>query len=440
MKNYILYISILLVFSQIGFTQNTVSMYGIDQVTLSRLTNPAINDTTTNITFSFPIISYISVEASINEKNIFTLFEPGKNINNDISDRINKIDNHKILGFNQNMQIFSLSFRKNKSWYEIGMMQSINANIVIPKNYFKLFWEGNATSLNQEMDLSGLNINFNSYYTYYFSVSKFLPKIGLNLGVRAKLYNGILAVKSEMHDASFITVESNEHVYENYINANMKTFTSGFDIDNIEDIDIANLLFKKSLEFENMGYGFDLGAIWDINNSFRASASVTDLFAHINYEIDVAEYDSSLDYVFKGFDADDLGDTNLEDELDKISDAVESDSVGKHPFSLRVPTNIYLDLRYKLSATHSFGMLWKGEDNIDFNNYYSMYYLYNFDEIFQFKINYTVHQEVYNDISMTLVSKSGPVQFYLSGNNLSGFWNPYIISEMGFVFGINFIW
>ena len=412
----------------------------MDGVFQSRLFNPATSDTTTNIFVSVPLISHVNFESEASGKDLSSAFNSVENPNTNISTRVTNLDNKEYFYLNQDIQIFALAFRQKYTWYEVGITQSSKTIVHIPKTYFQLIWNGNGNSLNNPIDLSNLKLQSHSYYSYYFSVSNYWPKLGLSLGAKFKLFNGTIALQSQVIEGSLETVESDDYVYQNNLYLKTKTFVSGSSIDNLNNINVTDILFKKSLEFENLGIGIDLGAKWKINDKFRVSASATNLFADINYKSDVVEYTSELDYSFTGYEANSVGDIDYDDELNKISESVKHDSIFTHDFNLKIPSKFYADFMYSINSKNHFGITWMGEDNDTFRNFFSTYYYFTFREQFQFKVNYTIHEKSYNDISVAIATQFGPVQFYMGGSNIYGFWDPYKMSALRFVAGFNLVW
>lgn len=229
------------------------------------------------------------------------------------------------------IDLLSLGWRKNKSYYTIGISEKINAAVFLPKDLFKLALYGTPDTINvNKFNLSPLSVQAMAYSEFSFGYSeKFSDK--LNLGLKAKLLLGQSHLSAKFSNLKINAAREQWDVsIDGELNGSIP-YTS-YELDEerkIEDVafnepqnsgDYADLFLKPS----GVGFAFDLGASYKLLDQLTLSAAILDL-GFINWKNNAVNIPVKGDYTFEGivFDiADDSTDWG-EKYLKEIEDTIK---------------------------------------------------------------------------------------------------------------------
>ena len=450
-------------------SQNKEVLYGLEETPQAMLLNPG-SRISYEYHFGVPLLSHIHVNGGSSGVSVYDIFqESSVDINTRISNKIFELENTDFFTATQQLEILNVGWKNKKNYYfSGGIYQEFDFVLYFPKDLAILAWEGNANYIGKEFNLGEINISGDLLTVYHFGVNKKINK-KITVGGRAKLYSSMLSFSSTSNSGTFVTIpsESGDNIYDHIVsNATINVNTSG--ITSLSDLDtrtqVINKLLGRSFFGGNLGIGVDLGATYEINEKWTASASILDLGA-IFHKKNIESYQVSGEYNLDGiellFPPIGNGDSSLpyyEDLIDDIGAAFTIDTIYNSYIQMR-PVKMYASVKYNfgqaIGGDKTCNCLKMGENqkynqSIGFQ-YFSiirpkgpqiaatLFYYHRLSDYFSVKATYTADSYSYSNVGLGLITNIKMVNFYIVADNLQWYSNLAKAKSVSLQFGFNII-
>jgi hypothetical protein len=182
-----------------------------------------------------------------------------------------------------------------------------------------------------------------------------------------------------------------------------------------------NLPIKNAYNFVNSGFGLDLGASYKVNDKLSLSASLLDL-GIINWKDDVQNYTSNdIDYSFRGINIEGF----LQDSLDVFDELVDSlntvfeQDENNNAYSTSLQTRFYLGGRYELTKWLDVtGLFFSEVINKKYRGALHVGANAKVNQWLSATLNYGYYGRSWSNVGIGLSLRGGPVQFFLSIDNI----------------------
>lgn len=450
-------------------SQNKEILYGLEETPQALMLNPG-SRVSYDYHFGIPFLSQVHVNGGSSGVSAFDIFqESSVDINTRIRNKIFELENTDFFTATQQLEILNFGWKNKKDFYfSGGVYQEFDFVFYFPKDLAILAWEGNANYLNKEFDLGELNTAGDLLMVYHFGANKKLNE-KITVGVRAKIYSSMLSFRSANNSGTFVTrlSESGNNIYEHIVsNANLTVNTSG--IASLSDIENGSEATGKILSSAffggNLGIGLDLGATFEINEKWTASASVLDL-GTIFHKKDVESYNVSGEYNLEGIELlfppigqGEASPPYYEDLIDDIEATFPVDTIYDSYSQMR-PVKMYASVNYHfgrpIGGDEACNCLKMGE-NQQYNQsvgfqYFNMFrpkgpqmaatlfYYRRISDYFSVKATYTADSYSYNNIGLGIVTNIKKFNFYIVADNLQWYSNIAKAKSVSLQFGFNVI-
>ena len=450
-------------------SQSKEVLYGLEETPQAMLLNPG-SRISYEYHFGVPLLSHIHVNGGSSGVSVYDIFqESSVDINTRISNKIFELENTDFFTATQQLEILNVGWKNKKNYYfSGGIYQEFDFVLYFPKDLAILAWEGNANYIGKEFNLGEINASGDLLTVYHFGVNKKINK-KITVGARAKLYSSMLSFSSTSNSGTFVTIpsESGDNIYDHIVsNATINVNTSG--ITSLSDLDtrtqVINKLLGRSFFGGNLGIGVDLGATYEINEKWTASASILDLGA-IFHKKNIESYQVSGEYNLDGiellFPPLGNGDSSLpyyEDLIDDIGAAFTIDTIYNSYIQMR-PVKMYASVKYNfgqaIGGDKTCNCLKMGENqkynqSIGFQ-YFSiirpkgpqiaatLFYYHRLSDYFSVKATYTADSYSYSNVGLGLITNIKMVNFYIVADNLQWYSNLAKAKSVSLQFGFNII-
>jgi hypothetical protein len=307
----------------------------------------------------------------------------------------------------------------------------------------KLFLQGNAQYIGEDVAFGPDQHSF-AYNEIGLGTALSFGK--LTVGGKVKLLLGIGDISTSATKASLYT---DPDIYQLTLNNDYEINTATFnDILLVDTLSGYNVEygFKEMFAFKNAqsgnaGYAFDLGIRYDITDQLSVGASILDL-GKINWRKNIVNYSSKGVFSFEGLDlsgalsGDEVSLQNALDTVQQIFQFTESEE----EYDTALPRKIYLNTNYEFNDKLALAA----------NYYHELYRAQNFqafgigaqyklNKFLAFGLSYNVRNGSYFNIGMNLVARTGPVQLFLSTDNVAVTFQPLNNNNVNARIGLNLI-
>ena len=358
------------------------------------------------------------------------------------------------------LEIFSGGFRnpnREDTFYSFGLYYESDFINYWPRDLAILGWEGNANRFGERFQLGHLKIRGEALGVFHFGVNRQVNRF-LTLGARAKLYSGIVSVRSSRNSGYFSTNQGVNNLVSNTLVADMKLQTSGIEAirsagDDGTGTAIAKTLTKRGLLGGDLGLGIDLGFNWALSDQLHLTGSLLDLGFMVHHT-DVRTYTLEGRATVEGVEVilpDALADPSedfwqgLVDEIEALIPFEENNDT----YITFRPTRLYSSLRYDWGEPRQGNGRQPCDCDISpggaaevigYRNAVggqvfmvnrprgpqaalTAFYLRRIGNVLALKTTFTADKYTWNNIGLGINVQAGPVQFYLLADNLLGYRN-----------------
>ena len=465
MRNVLIFIMVLCLTDSVA--QNKQVLYGLEEVPQSLLLNPG-SKVPQKMHFGIPFLSQIHVNGGATGVTVFDIFgESNVDINTRIRNKIFEMDNSDYFTATQQLEIINFGWRANNEiYFSGGIYQEFDFITYFPRDLAILAWDGNRDYLDYPFDLGEVSATADLLTVYHFGANKQIGK-KLTAGVRVKLYSSMMSIRSTGNQGTFTTTlgdENSENIYEHTVtNADVTVNTSGIaSLEDMESSQVAGEVIGRAFFGGNFGIGVDIGATYDINDRFTASASLLDVGA-VFHSNDVETYHATGSYTLDGieliFPPLSAGQStlpyydNLEDEIEA---AIPIDTITSGYSQLR-------PVKFNASLKYSFGKTVGNSADCDCRNmggsveraqaagvqFYSIFRpkgpqmagtLFYYRRLWDFlsaKATYTVDPYSFSNVGLGVVTDVGKFNFYIAADNLLHYGNLAKAKSVSLQLGFN---
>lgn len=445
--------------------QNKQVIYGVEEIPQSLMLNPGVN-VPHKMHIGVPFLSQFHINAGSSGVSVYDIFgRSNVDINTRIRNKIFEMKNTDFFTATQQLEFFNFGWRSLKDiYYSGGIYQEFDFILYFPRDLAILGWEGNHDYIDYEFDLGEVSTTGDLLTVYHFGANKRISK-KITAGLRMKLYSSMASYRSTRNRGTFVTRlgVGSDNIYEHILeNADMTLETSGYrSLTGMEDpAEITKKILGRTFFGGNLGLGIDVGATYEINDNWTASASILDLGA-IFHSKDVETYQATGDYTLTGiellFPPLSVGEPSYayyDDLLDEIEREVPIDTLHNSYTQMR-------PLKINTGLAHKFGRL-IGDDDCncqgrggDLTNQSvglqvytifrpkapqlatTLFYYRRWTEYLSMKATYTLDSYSYSNIGLGMVADIGNFNFYLAADNLFRYGNIAKAKSVSLQIGFN---
>ncbi|WP_428743003.1 DUF5723 family protein [Tenacibaculum sp.] len=417
------------------------------------LLNPGVQPTYKGH-IGIPFLSGIHSNIGTSEVTFADLFRNDNvDFNIKVRNAISRITSDDYVSFNNQIEILSGSYKlNNKDYLSVGFYTEIDVFSNYPKDIIELVNDGNGTNLNKTFLLSQVNVKAEGISVLHAGISRKLNS-KLTVGTRLKIYSGIANIMSTNNTGSFYTELGSDNIYTHYLsNLNFNGYSSGVSFDReVTSKDIISKAF-----FKNLGLGFDIGIVYQLDKQTRLTASLLDI-GFVNYSEDIKNIRARGSYTFSGieFQYDSANSNYWEDLKNDLESRVPS---GENKESYSVMRPIKFNASYKYSWGRS-----RNEKNCSDMTYRDFYnnavgaqlfsvfrptgpkialtgfYEKRLSKKINTKLTYTIDDFSYKNFGFGLSTKIGKFQLYGLIDNIFELTDIADSNSASFQMGINLI-
>ncbi|WP_419213868.1 DUF5723 family protein [Maribacter sp. X9] len=464
-----------ILFASLGIAQNKEVLYDFNEIPQSLLLNPGI-ETDFKWYVGVPMLSGISGYAGSNGISVNDIFaDDGIDINVKVRERALAVLKPKDeFSTTAQLEYFNGGFKLENPnvFYSFGGYFEVDNITYWPQDYASLIFDGNADQLNRKFDLSDLNSSGSLVNVMHFGVNKMVNR-NLTLGIRGKLYSGILDYRSTHNKGYLVNTQGQNNTIATTLDADMVLHTSGIEaLDDANDSgSTSNALVKRALLGGDLGLGLDVGFTYHLSERTTLTGSILDLgfMYHTN---DAKNYTLKGRETVEGIEIDVVEDfANLnrdfwQDLVDDVERLIPFDTDTHSYLSLR-PTKIYGSIRHDFGQAIgggksgfqcdcTVGSSKAGELRSAYRNsigaqFYAInrprgpqaaltaFYTRRVGNILAIKTTYTVDKFSYSNVGLGMNVQAGPINFYLMADNLLSYQNIAASNYASFQLGLNII-
>lgn len=462
---------IVILFSGVSsFSQNKQLLYGLSEVPQSLLVNPG-GIVPYDKHFGIPFLSHLHLNGGSSGVTVYDIFQTSttSDINSRITAAIFSMKNTDFFTATQQLELISFGWRNRSEFYfSAGIYQEFDMITYFPKDLAILGWEGNHNYIDYEFDLGDLNTSGDFLTVFHFGANKKMTD-KLTLGARFKVYSSVFNFRSTNNQGTFVTrlSDGTVNIYDHLLqNADVQVQTSGIapliDNDNVNGAgDVINHALGRAFLGGNLGVGIDLGATYEIDNNWIASASILD-FGAVFHANNVENYRAHGSYNLTGlnliFPPLQEGEQtfpyyqNLEDE---IKESVPIDTLY-NSYTVMRPLKINAAIQYHFGRSfgnqdcdcYSMGKGDFGSQAVGIQLYTifrpkapqyaaTLFYYRRFAEFIAAKITYTVDHFSYDNVGLMAVGDFGKFNVYIGFDNLLRYGNLAKANSLSLQLGFN---
>jgi len=413
--------------------QQDLTLYQLSGVPQSNIVNPAFVPDV-KMVIGFPALSsinanYNNVSFSVNDG-----FEvDGTTLVVDFDVLVSKLKEDNYIYNQAQNQWFMFGYQFGKNYLQLGISDKVMLDLTFPKSIFELALHGNAAFLGERVDVGGLGFNGTHYRELSLGYARQLDK--WSLGIHTNILFGLANVYTR---TSNLGIYTDPETYDITISGDIEVNTSG--LDNIDEFG------NYMTNLRNMGFSFDLGAVYKLNKEWELSMSLLDLGA-IYWKHDIKSYvNNGKSFALNGidikeyFDGEDLDTDSIVEEIrDSIADVFTLDEVNDK-YSTPLTPKWYIGAKYKLTEKHRF----YGTVNLQFFRAgirpdFSLGYEFKLEKYLSVTANYSIYGGSYSNIGIGVQVRAGPVQFYIMSDNVLAGFNFFNYQTIHYRFGFNLL-
>ena len=347
-----------------------------------------------------------------------------------------KDNNYFDLGFTD--EILGFGFKIGKNHFSFDVLLNVETKLSFSKGLFDLIVYGTDYKDKHMNIFDKKLLDVNAYVSYALDYSREINN-KLTVGGNLKMYMGLANVsskKTNVHlDFRNDKIQTLSDVEINTANSFIHWYMTG---DNLfKDGSVENDDFKLSLN--NMGFGFDVGASYKLNEDMQLSFSLVDIgyikwksnantvrSKHPNTPVEFSGIRTSYDNI-----GDDI-DQYLDDIVDSLKYAFDLETVENSGYTTMVPTKVYLGYSWEFFSHNYLNALYKGrfigggyENSLMLNYSFKMKY-------FQLSLGNTFASKFFNpNVFISLAD------IFYFGASFASSLNAADASGLSFQFGFN---
>ena len=407
----------------------------MSNISQSNMTNPAImNDY--KIAVNLPSIYAGFYNSSFKPNDV--LEKNGNTLMLDMDKLVNGMsDNGLSIQTNVNVETFGFSFRAKKWQISLNHGVRISTFHNIPKQLLQFAWGGNAQFIGETINIAPTQ-NLLMYQEFGLGLAY---QVGDKLTLGGKL-KYLIGAGTYHTSSTKAFIHTDPEYYQLTAETDYTINTAGLpesDVDNWEFFDMDN--FEPNLFGNNKGFAFDLGASLELTEKLTIQTSVLNI-GKINWEDEVYNYTSNGTVNFDGLDFKpilDEGELEVEEILDTIANTFKFQST-QSAFSSTLPSAFYLSGSYKIKKNLTVGALFFAQGNqADLSSAFALNIRKDFGNIFSLGTQYAMVEGGIHNLGLSTALKLGPVQLFMTSDNILPVINPLNGQNVNIRFGMNLV-
>lgn len=336
--------------------------------------NPALTSNS-RLYFNIPIISKFSLQLNTSGYAWKDLINQDPicrdSLRVDFDGFLDKLKDNNHFATDFSTEIFGFGFGLGKNYFTFDISLNFAGKLYFSKSVIDFIVNGTDMS-KQNVDL--FDGNFVDAMAYLTTAIGYSGQINDNLkvGAKFKIYNGIANIKTERtklnlnFDGEEISAYSDVLIntsiaFGSFTKSNSLIDDDDFDFTDADDGDISSNVMK------NKGFGFDIGAVYQLNENMQISASIVDI-GKITWESNpqsIRSKNPNQRIVFSGVRTtyetivDDL-DGYFSDMADSLQNALDLEIVDRNSYSASMPTKIYVGYSWQFQKNLYLDALYGG--------------------------------------------------------------------------------
>lgn len=348
---------------------------------------------------------------------------------------LNNLDgDYNTLNLNTTVSILNMAFKREKGSLTFFINARENLTWQMSRGFLTILGDGiKDFTLNDRGDGSAY-LETGIGFTQQFLDKK------LAVGVRLKYLSGIVNASIKEDAVASLDVDNNAFILENNVRVRNDNFGNW-------NVNASNAVARTSYDEDNVigfgnnsGFGFDIGATYEIIPDLTIEAAVNDI-GSIKWDTNVKEHfvaDGNYTITADQIDLTDDGDIG-EQILDNLEDRIPTGEREASSYSTSLATSSYVSLSYKLAQLNNFRLtMFNDHSQEDTNPVFAAGY--NLD----FKKNtlggVVVSRDGEIDLGVNFALKLGFFQLYMVSDNVDNiFTAPREIKNLNLRLGLNFV-
>ncbi len=259
-----------------------------------------------------------TVQELFEERNDSLYFNPDEAIRN--------MKGHELVVAETHYTPLYLGMWIKNSYWTFAVTEKVYTYNTFNQNAAKLLWEGNYPAFTgNTASLNGLRLNMNNYREYAVGWAKQTGE-RFQIGIRGKLIFGKGNVYTPRTEGGLYT---NGRTFALDVDLDSKVNTSfPLDVTTDEDGYVTDIDFQEDIDWmrymmnnRNLGLGFDVGFIYQLNPRTTLSGSLLDV-GFINWTSDVNNFESTGTFNYSGTDSE--SDFDDPDYISNITDSLQN--------------------------------------------------------------------------------------------------------------------
>jgi len=413
------------------YSQGQVILYQMQKsIPQANYVNPAFSPKS-KIIVGLPVISstYISFQGPLALKDILTP-GTGDSLKLDTDAILDALGTNNRLAIRGSSNLLFLGLNRKNSFMTLSFNSRVNGAFTFPGSALELIITGpdSDPTGSKAIKLEDFNLRASVFNELAFSYNREITD-KLVVGGKVKYLQGIVNVNLDGLNGQITTNIDSINITSNPWSLQ----TSG--LDTLENANTGYFLFKN----KNVGFAFDFGAQYKINDNIKISASVLDL-GSITWKDDVKSIDfGAADYTFDGFDFLDIvkddgtvDDSILDQELDSLESTFDPTEVEGGQYKTPLTGRFYLGGTYELMDMHTFGAIFYGEFfKSRLTPAMALTYNIALGKILDLGVSASYRNKTFGNFGLGLSVKAGPVQLYALGENFESLFYPARVRTVG---------
>jgi len=424
-----------------GVAQQDFTLYNMQEVPQSTYANPS-NRFNGSFYIGLPGISsnYLSLT---NSRFAYSdvIIKQGNSLNLSFQEIIDESADDNYLSLNTKIDLLSFGFSlSEKTQFTFHITENANLRLNYTDDFIRFVYNGNAGFSDSVANFEGIGINAMHYREYGVGISHQLNE-KLRIGGKAKFLYGMENIYSERTDINLFT---DPETFQLQAEADISLKTSGID-DVDDDESTADYLSGR----KNTGFAIDLGANYQVSEKLSVNASILDL-GWIRWKSFTKNFNNpGSNFTYNGIeinaftgeteDAPEDEGTSLDRVLDSLEAALDLDTT-RGAYTTSLSSRFFIGANYQLNDKTIVGGIIHSEF---FQNRIHPSFTANFNR----KLNkwigvsasYTVFNQSFTNLGLGLNLNPGPIQFYLTADNVLGAFKPQDARLFQLRFGINLL-
>jgi hypothetical protein len=340
--------------------------------------------------------------------------------------------NNNYLNTHTSVDLFSLRFKVRNVYVSLNATNITDVRFNFPRDLFSLAWYGNAQYVGSSANLKNVALDATQYNEYAVGFTRAKDGGKFTYGVRLKFLQGL----NNFHTASSNgSIAVDNQFYTNTISANMHANSAS-----VIPYDTRNINYTKAAtNFQNVGYGIDLGLSYSPTKKWTFTGAVNNLGA-ITWKTNAKSHSVDGTYQFTGVSLDSVskGGVSLDTYGKSLSSSMHYKESPVTKYRTALTSSVYLSASYSLGRNTKLALTGYGEFYYGFKPAGSVALIQRAGRVLNLVFSYNARQNSYNNMGIGLMIKPGPFQIYVVGDNML-ILNPFNSNNFTVRTGMNLV-